>query len=203
MGLLVDRSSHDLIWLADRDEIPDREKHMIQSPKLMPMFVWNPHGFQLVDAMPCHAMPCQQETCSRPPKISEIFSPKSLLGVERGERKLVVHVDNARPHTAKVARASCDDNFLRIARYPLYSLSVTPFDFFLFLVWVSQNRFQGHQSGSADEILSGVRKIRDEISVDTLEAVFWEWINKSDRCIAALHHCSNWKVRGMRSTIIH
>jgi hypothetical protein len=40
-----------MIWLPDGDEVPDREKHMIQSPELMLMFVWNPDGFQVVDAM--------------------------------------------------------------------------------------------------------------------------------------------------------
>jgi hypothetical protein len=35
-----------------RDGVPDREKCMIQSPKLTVMFVWNPHGFQVVDAIP-------------------------------------------------------------------------------------------------------------------------------------------------------
>jgi hypothetical protein len=47
-----------MIWLPDEDEIPDRKKHEIQSPKLMLTFVRNPHGFQVVDIMPCHAMPC-------------------------------------------------------------------------------------------------------------------------------------------------
>jgi hypothetical protein len=40
-----------MIWLPDGDEISDREKHKIQSLKLMLTFVWNPHGFQVVDAM--------------------------------------------------------------------------------------------------------------------------------------------------------
>jgi hypothetical protein len=78
MVLLLDRSDHSMIWLPDGDEVPDREKHMIQSPKLMLTFVWNPHGLQVVDIMPW-----QQERCSRPPTISDIFSPKSLLRVER------------------------------------------------------------------------------------------------------------------------
>jgi hypothetical protein len=42
-----------------RDEIPDREKHMIQSPKSMLTFVWNPHGFQTGNGM-------LKERCSRP-----------------------------------------------------------------------------------------------------------------------------------------
>jgi hypothetical protein len=41
-----------MTWLPDGDEISDREKSLIQSPKLMLTFVWNPHGFQIVDAMP-------------------------------------------------------------------------------------------------------------------------------------------------------
>jgi hypothetical protein len=54
MVLLIDRSEHEMIWLPEGDDIPNREKHMIQSPKWMLMFVWNPHGFQVVDAMRCH-----------------------------------------------------------------------------------------------------------------------------------------------------
>jgi hypothetical protein len=41
-----------MIWLPDREEVLDREKHMIQSQKLMLTFLWNPHGFQIVDTMP-------------------------------------------------------------------------------------------------------------------------------------------------------
>jgi hypothetical protein len=47
---------HNIIWLSNGDEIPDWKKHMIQSPKLMLMFVWNRHGFEVVDAMSYHAM---------------------------------------------------------------------------------------------------------------------------------------------------
>jgi hypothetical protein len=58
MVLLADKSDHEMIYLSDGDDVPDREKYMVQSPKLMLTFVWNPYEFQVVDAMPCHAMPC-------------------------------------------------------------------------------------------------------------------------------------------------
>jgi hypothetical protein len=67
-----------MIWLPDGDEVSDREKHMIQSSKFKQTFVWNPHGFQVVDAKPC-----QKERYLQPPIISEIFSVRSLLGVQR------------------------------------------------------------------------------------------------------------------------
>jgi hypothetical protein len=119
-----------------RDEVSDREKPMIQSPKLMQTFMWNPHGFQVVDAMPS-----QNERSSRSPTRSEIFPPRSLFGMERGERRLAVHADNARPHTRKVTRAFCYDNFLRIAPHSLhlpYSSDLAPSDFSWFFVWASQ-----------------------------------------------------------------
>jgi hypothetical protein len=52
MVLHLDRSSDDLTarWRWG----PDREKCMIQSQKLMLRFAWNPHGFQVVDALACH-----------------------------------------------------------------------------------------------------------------------------------------------------
>jgi hypothetical protein len=52
MILFVGRSDQEIIWLPDEDEVPDREKHTIQSPKLILSFVWNPHGLSVVDAMP-------------------------------------------------------------------------------------------------------------------------------------------------------
>jgi hypothetical protein len=73
-------ADNEMIWVPDGDEVADREKHMIQSPKLMLTFVWNLHEFQVVDAMACHAMPKGEMFPAAP--ISEIFSLRSLLGME-------------------------------------------------------------------------------------------------------------------------
>jgi hypothetical protein len=180
MVLLVNRSDHEIIWLPDGDEVPDREKHMIQSPKLMQTFVWNPHGFQIVDAMQCnamqcHAMQCNAMPCHAMPKGEMFRAAYDIRNIrteivawrgERGERRLVVHADNARPHPAKVTRAFCDDNFLRIASHPRDWPDSAPTGFFLFacflvflfscflvflfscfLVWASQNRPKDSNSG--------------------------------------------------------
>jgi hypothetical protein len=50
--LLVGRSDHEMIWLRDGDEVFYREKHKIQSSKLVLTFVWNLHEFQVIDVMP-------------------------------------------------------------------------------------------------------------------------------------------------------
>jgi hypothetical protein len=38
-------SEHDLMWAAPGEIIVDRERHTVQSPKIMLTVVWNPIGF--------------------------------------------------------------------------------------------------------------------------------------------------------------
>jgi hypothetical protein len=52
---------------------------MIESPKLMPTFVWNSHGFEVADVMPKGEMVPAVVSL----RMSEIMSVRSLLGVER------------------------------------------------------------------------------------------------------------------------
>jgi hypothetical protein len=43
---------HELIWAQPDAEIPERERHTIQSQKVMLTIVWNPGGFHLVNILP-------------------------------------------------------------------------------------------------------------------------------------------------------
>jgi hypothetical protein len=112
-------------------------------------------------------------------KLTEIVARRG----ERSERRLTVHADNARPYIAKSTRTLCDDNVLRIAPHPPYlsdSPDLSPSDcslfscFLVFLFGHLKTRLQGQQFRSAYELLSGVREILDEISIDMLEVVFQE-----------------------------
>jgi hypothetical protein len=120
--------------------------------------------------MPCHAMPYHVMSChaKRRDVHSRMLYPNIRIILieivaQRGQC-------NTMPHIAKVTRTFCDDDFLQIAPHTLYSSDLTPSHFFLF--GHLKNCFQGQQSRSTDELLSGIREILDAISVDTLEAVF-------------------------------
>jgi hypothetical protein len=43
---------HELIWLAPGEMDPERERHMIQSPKSMIAVAWNTSGFHVLAAQP-------------------------------------------------------------------------------------------------------------------------------------------------------
>jgi hypothetical protein len=87
-------TDHKLIWLPADTLVLDKEKHMIQFPKLMLTVVWNPHGFHLVDALPketkfngsYHVM-----------RILEMVHEWKRHQAPEATRKLIVHADNAHP----------------------------------------------------------------------------------------------------------
>jgi hypothetical protein len=45
-------SEHDLIWTAPGEIVVDRERHTVQSPKVMLTVVWNLIGFHVLKALP-------------------------------------------------------------------------------------------------------------------------------------------------------
>jgi hypothetical protein len=122
-------ADYEMIWLPDGDEVSDRENHMIQSLKLMLTFVWNPQGFQIVDAMPTGEM--FPAACYIRNILTEIVARRG----EKGKRRLAVHADNAKTYTAKVTRAFCHNDFLQILRhlshgpYLPYSPDLAPLTF--------------------------------------------------------------------------
>jgi hypothetical protein len=65
----------------------------------MPTIVWNPHGFHLIKVLE------KGLKFNAGYYIAEILRPLSQwrsIETAGNERKLLVHVDNARPHTAKL-----------------------------------------------------------------------------------------------------
>jgi hypothetical protein len=91
--------------------------------------VWNPCGFHLIKIF------------EKAPKfnagyyIAEILGPLSQwrsIEVVGSERKLLVHADNARPHTARSSTQYFNENQMKSAPHPPYSLGLAPSDFCLF-----------------------------------------------------------------------
>jgi hypothetical protein len=45
-------TEHELIWAHPDAQIPERERHTVQSQKVMFTIVWNPGDFHLVNILP-------------------------------------------------------------------------------------------------------------------------------------------------------
>jgi hypothetical protein len=68
------------------------------------------------------------------PYVAKILSPLSewhASDAPESDRKLIVHADNARPHTASLLIKFVEDNRMKTALHPPHSLNIAPSDFFL------------------------------------------------------------------------
>jgi hypothetical protein len=125
-------SEHDLMLTAPREIVVNREWNTLQSPKFMPTVVWNPIGFHV----PCSESPPEgaQIQCT----ILYYDTHDIFVAISdwrrhtRGTRpnKLLVHSDNARPHTVKMSRDYIGLNQMKQAPHPPYSPDLAPSDVF-------------------------------------------------------------------------
>jgi hypothetical protein len=95
----------------------------------MVTIVWNPTGFYLIVRLQ-KGMKFNTDYY-----ISEILTPLvqwQANQIGSTDRRLIAYANNARLHTAKKVTGFFDNNGLRMAPHPPYSLDLAPCDFFLF-----------------------------------------------------------------------
>jgi hypothetical protein len=118
--------NHEQIWLRPGETLPERARHTIQDRKIMVTTTWNPLGFPLIVALP------KGRTCNAEYYRDNILAVLTQLQPVDNGRKLVVHADNTRAHTAQKCRNFCEENGLRLAPHPSYLPDLASPDFFLF-----------------------------------------------------------------------
>jgi hypothetical protein len=89
-------------------------------------------------------------------------------------RGLYLHLDNAPPHNAKRLRHKIARTKVTRVVHPAYSPDAAPSDFLLFCYL--NGEMVGFTASSPADILSEILRIFQEISKETLVAVYDEWI---------------------------
>jgi transposase len=144
----------------------------------MVTIAWNPLGFPLIVALP------KGRTFNAEYYRDNILAALTQLQPEDDGRKLVVHADNARAHTAQKCRTFCEENGLRFVLHPPYSPDLAPSDLFLF--GYVMERLKGTVFPSYEELLDAISEVVTRIESETLTVVFehWmerrEWVSKSN-----------------------
>jgi hypothetical protein len=87
-----------------------------------------------------------------------------------GDRKLIVHADNARPHTARLSVEFFQDNRMKKRPHPACSPDIALSDFY------SSEYVKGCLAGrsfvDAEELFEAVRRVLDSIEKVTLQWCF-------------------------------
>jgi hypothetical protein len=144
----------------------------------MIMMVWNPSGFHVVTTL-SKGLKFNADDDTREIH-QEIKNWREQQGVDRA-RKLSVHADHARPHTAKLSMDFVDANGMEKAPHPPYSPDLAPSDFFLF--GDVKRQLSGCFFDSTDDLLLTVRRILDGYDRPRLISVFHKWMRRPRECI--------------------
>jgi hypothetical protein len=104
--------------------------------------------------------------------IAEILEPLSQwrsIEAAGNERKLLVHADNPRPHTARSSTPYCDENQMKSAPHPPHSPNLAPSDFYFF--GYVKRCLAGLLFEDADQLLAAIEGVLegDESQRDNLE----------------------------------
>jgi hypothetical protein len=105
-----------------------------------------------------------------------ILAALTQLQPQDDGRKLAVHADNARAHTAQKCRTFCEENGLRLALHPPYSCDLAPSNFFL-LDYVKE-RLKTMVFPSYEGLLDAIGKVATGVESETLTAVFGHWTER-------------------------
>jgi len=107
-------TDYERTWTAQSCDPPARERKMIGSSKLILTVVRSRDGFHLIDAL------AKGMNVNADYHIPHIHTPREQMltaARNRGDRKLIAHADQARPHTAKRSLDCYDHNFMKRASH--------------------------------------------------------------------------------------
>jgi hypothetical protein len=119
--------------------------------------------------------------------ISEISEPLSQwrsIEAAGNERKMLMHVDSARPHAVKLSTQYFNGNRMKSAPHPPYSPDLTPSDFYLFGYVKRCLAGPSFEDADADQLLAAIEGVLEDIDKVTLQAAFLEWMDRLRKSIA-------------------
>jgi hypothetical protein len=120
---------HEMIWLQSDEKVPERECTLFNQKKLMLAIVGNPSDFYFINVL---FNGCKFSASNHVTDIPDPLADwRTVQGWESNWR-LMVHADNARPHVATMTQQFLEQNAMKRALHPSYSLDLAPPAFDLF-----------------------------------------------------------------------
>jgi hypothetical protein len=145
---------------------------MVQDRKMMVTITGNPLGFHLLNARP------KGSNLTGEYYRNNIIAGLLQLRPALEGRRLCLHADNARVHTARKCQNFCRENRLRSLTHSSYSRDLAPSDFFLF--GHIKHCLTGAAFASHGELFEAIQGVVTEIPIVMLHRVFDHWLEMVD-----------------------
>ncbi len=169
------------IWIFDDEERPKLAQKELHVKKIMYAIFFRSTGLvKSVKLGPRETVTANwyKDICL--PQVFEIITNERPA---TGLRGLILHHDNARPHTAAITREYLEELNVKTMPHPPYSPDLAPCDFWLFR---NLKKFlRGKRFQTESEIDSAVDDFFSSITTAQWRAVFEKWQERMERCIRA------------------
>jgi transposase len=169
------------MWTASHSSVLDYEKPSIQTEKYMFTIFWNPHGFHVIEMLDADVSFNAHYMVNT--ILTKLISNLYVDGRVQGGTRLTIHMDNAKPHNAKVTIQFIEDNRMKRLPHPAYSPDIAPSDFYLF--GNVKRKLEGLMAETPEELFDNVISILLEIPLEELHRVFNEWVRRVEAVIDA------------------
>jgi hypothetical protein len=143
---------------------------MISGPKRMIIIFWSLLSFRVIRVLPKGAH--FEATYFRDNILDEIDCIHPTGNAEDDRQSLVLHFDNARPHTIRCTNVYFRENGMTRVPHPSLSPDLVPSDFYLF--GKLKNIMKGCAFENENEFSLGIMSEVSKISCEELETVFGE-----------------------------
>jgi hypothetical protein len=155
-------------WCLPEDDEPGiKTRRRADHSNTMLTVAWNSNGFYLINGIPKGGKHSGRH------HINNITTPICQRLIPAYKRKLVIHPDNFRCHTAKVVLDCVSQKRVRFASHPPDSPDKASFDFFFFVCL--KRELRGSRFQTNEELPAKIRKLVGEISAEILLDVFHDW----------------------------
>jgi histone-lysine N-methyltransferase SETMAR len=167
------------MWAEDRADVPMNAKRTVSSKKTMVSVYFSRQGIISIEFLP------------RKQKYNSLFFTETILPSiedklaerrpELRARGAHLHIDNAKPHTARRSTEEIRRMGINQVPQPPYSPDLAPCDFFLF--GYLKNRLEGQQFLNEEAVVDAVTAILETIPIELFSRAMEEWVRRLTQCI--------------------
>jgi transposase len=170
---------YDGMWLSLSDKRPEVPKPYIATAKSMLIIFWG------VKVTPVLSIVEKGQTVTAEYFIHNVLEQLDQFGKEREiiDGPLMIHMDNAPAHRAKMTKEYLETHRLLVIPHPPYSPDLAPSDFFLF--GYLKMKLRGKKHSDSRGLLAAIKELVDKITPETRTRVFREWMFRLEAVIAS------------------
>ena len=156
---------------------PKKFKSFPSAGKVMMTVFWDHRGVIFVDFLPKGETVNSRRYCDTLKKLARAIRVK-----RPGLQKVILHHDNARPHTAHATAAAIAAKGWTVLPHPAYSPDLAPSDFHMF--GPLKDYLRGHKFENDDAVQQAVKSWFRQCSPDFFSNGFVNWRTRWEKCVA-------------------